>query len=217
MLSDSPLIVEPSQSCTSTIIWLHGLGANANDFACLPQMMPDEISAHMRFILPNAPMRPVTLNGGMQMPAWYDIISLDRHAQPDQTGLDASHKLINTLIDEQIAQGISPNRIFLGGFSQGGAQILYSGTKTTHQLGGLIGLSCYLPVPTIPLQPKKAPILMMHGQHDPVVLCEFGEASAEILQQHHYDISFQTYPVDHSVCDAEFTDLGTWLSGKLSF
>jgi phospholipase/carboxylesterase len=217
MITDNAIKIEPQGTADSTIIWLHGLGADGHDFADLPKALNHPSLKNTRCILPHAPLRPVTLNGSMPMRAWHDITSLTREGRQDLVGLEASHQLVEQLINEQIEQGIAANRILLGGFSQGGAQVLYSGTRTKHPIAGIIALSCYLPDPeNTPAPTAKPPILMMHGTQDEVVLPEFGEESFQALQQNSYDVDFQRYDVGHGICPEQIIYLNDWLGKQLS-
>ncbi len=216
MITDNPLIIEPQTTADSAVIWLHGLGADGHDFADLPQALNHPNLKNTRFIFPNAPVRPITLNAGMPMRAWYDITSLTREGRQDLPGLQASHQVVEQLCAEQIKLGIDVSRIILGGFSQGGAQVLYSGTRTQHAIAGIVGLSCYLPdAANTPSPTSNRSILLMHGDLDEVVLPELGRESAELLQQKNYNLDFRRYSVGHGVCPEEVMHLNNWLGEQL--
>ena len=216
MITENAIQIEPLTTADSAIIWLHGLGADGHDFADLPQAFHHPALKKTRYIFPHAPIRPVTLNGFMPMRAWYDITSLTREGRQDLIGLKASHTRIETLIQEQIDQGIDVKRIFLGGFSQGGAQVLYSGTRTKHPIAGIVGLSCYLPdKDNTPKPASNRSILIMHGDKDEVVLPELGRESAVHLQNLQYPVDFQHYAIAHSVCPEQVSYLNNWLGKQI--
>ena len=200
----------------SSIIWLHGLGADGRDFEpIVPQL---NLSKHLaiRFVFPDAPMRPVTINGGMVMRAWYDIKNLDSLQEEDETGIRASQALLNDLIEKELAQGISAERIILAGFSQGGAIALQTGLRYPKKLGGIIALSTYLPLPhTLEQEASEAnhniPIFMAHGTVDTLIPLAFAEQSKNYLLQNGYSVDWQTYPMMHSVCSEETTHISHWI------
>lgn len=208
--------IETGPAPTAAVIWLHGLGADGNDFVpIVPELaIPDHL--HIRFVFPHAPVRPVTCNGGYEMRAWYDIYSLEDFAQEDTTGFAEAQTRVTALIEDQVARGIEPNRIVLMGFSQGGAVALYAGLRFPHRLAGIGALSTYLPLrETTQADASTAnattPIFMAHGIHDPVVLYKFGESSCELLKQMQYSVMWKYYPMEHSVCPEEIADIATWL------
>lgn len=210
---------------TATVIWLHGLGADGFDFLpIVPQLgLPDDLS--IRFIFPHAPTMPVTMNGGYIMPAWYDLYSLkvdnpDTNPQ-DEQGIKHSAKSIMQLIEQENARGVPNTRIFLIGFSQGGAMALYTGLTINKPLAGIMGLSCYLPLHTtieqdINPDSKSTPIFMAHGTQDPVVLHKYGKASAEFLENINFQVAWHDYPMEHSVCPEEIQAIGKWLVNHLT-
>jgi phospholipase/carboxylesterase len=210
-----PIITETSPSPKRAIIWLHGLGADGNDFApIVPALhVPDA-----RFIFPHAPIRPITLNGGMEMRGWYDILGMDRNAQQDEAGVLESVAFVHGLIDEQIAQGIAPENISVAGFSQGGAIALYAGLTYAKRIKQVIALSTYLPLATGFAKAARSanqdtPVLIVHGSRDDVVPMAFAEFSHEHLNKLGHDITWQTYPMAHSVCDEEIRLISSWLQG----
>lgn len=216
MITDNPIVIEPQNQADSVVIWLHGLGADGHDFADLPQALNHPNLMNTRYIFPHAPTRPVSLNGGLPMPAWHDITSLDRTNAQDQAGLEESSAYLNQLVSEQLKKGIAPNRIIFGGFSQGAAQVLYSGTRSNHSIAGIIALSGYLPdMNQTPAATVNRPILVMHGNQDDVVLPEFGQESAEHLKTLQYPVEFKSYPIGHSVCPEEVAYLRGWLGERL--
>lgn len=214
---EKPIIIDATETATSSIIWLHGLGANGHDFVPLAPALKLN---NTRFIFPHAPIRKITINMGMEMRGWYDIFGFDRHAQQDEAGIKHSQTLINQLIENEIEQGISSKRIILAGFSQGCAMALYTGLRFPQQLAGIIGLSGYLPLAESLLselnqQQQNADIFMAHGKLDPIVPIQFAEHSHQLLQQLRLNVDYKTYPIEHSVCDDEVNDIKNWLHKKL--
>ena len=175
----------------------------------------------IRFIFPHAPIRPVTINHGMMMRAWYDILEISIDRKVDEEGIVESARLVETLLTEQIDAGISPRRIVLAGFSQGGAIAYHVGLRQQPALGGLLILSAYLPVPdALELLddriPRSTPILCCHGELDPVVPISLGEASARMVQQAGWPLQFRSYPVPHSLHPDEVEEIGKWLAERLA-
>ncbi len=201
---------------TASIIWLHGLGADGNDFVSIvPELaLPDTLD--IRFIFPHAPVRPVSCNGGYEMRAWYDIYSLDNFDQEDEAGLIDAQQRITSLIQTENQRGIPSNRIILMGFSQGGAVALHSGLRHQQKLAGIGVLSAYLPLRKTPAENysqanKDTPIFMGHGRQDTVVKFKYGKASHELLQEMHYATRWESYEMEHSVCPEEITDIANWV------
>jgi len=213
---DPPIEIETADSPDSAVIWLHGLGADGNDFApIIPELGLPAHSA-IRFIFPHAPPQPVTCNGGYVMRAWYDIYSLDNLDREDSSGLEQARQIVNTLIQRELDRGIPAQRIVLMGFSQGGAVALYSGLRYPQTLAGIGALSTYLPLQASTeenLHPanRHTPILMGHGMHDPVVRYALGETSYEWLVQRDFVVSWHRYAMEHGVCLEEIGDIGQWL------
>ena len=212
--------INPKQSANASIIWLHGLGASAEDFLpIVPQLnLPDDHA--MRFVFPNAPIQPVTLNGGFPMPAWYDIYGLAGDIRQDEAGIRRTENLVQALIEKEQQRGIKAERIILAGFSQGGAMALHTGLRYPKKLGGVIALSTYLPLADLvasELHPanRDLPILMVHGTDDPVVLPEWAELSRNTLQKLDYKIQWQTYEMAHSFCQEELILIVNWLQKVL--
>ncbi len=211
-----PVIHEPPQKATSVLIWMHGLGADAHDFEGILPLLPIAEN-NLRVVFPNAPIRPVTINNGMTMPAWYDIKDLELR-QADQQGITSSQRYIDGLIDEQIKAGIASDRILLGGFSQGGAMALFAGLRSPHKLGGVIGLSCYLldsKNTGATAINKDTPVLIAHGTHDPVVAYPLGEQAAQVLTEQGYKVTFSSYPMQHEVSMPEINALAGWINKRL--
>jgi len=220
-LTDSAIEIETSADPTAAVIWLHGLGADGNDFApIVPELtLPDDFG--IRFIFPNAPLQSVTCNGGYVMRSWYDIYSLNDFEKEDKVGLIQSQQSIEALIQQEIQRGINPGRIILMGFSQGGAVALYTGLRFSQRLAGIGALSTYLPLRDELASEQHSsntdiPIFMAHGSHDQVVRYEIGESSCKHLQQLGYDVHWNSYPMEHSVCPEEITDISTWIAKCLA-
>ena len=201
-----------------SVVWLHGLGADGHDFVPLvPELVRREWPS-MRFVFPHAPVRAVTINAGMRMRAWYDIRDFDLANRADAEGVAVSTAQVGALLDREQARGIPPERIFLAGFSQGGAITLAAGLRRTRPLAGLIALSTYLPLAhdtareAASEQAKSQPIFLAHGQSDPVIPVQAGEASGALLRELGFDVTWKTYPMPHAVCQEEIRDLGDWLT-----
>ena len=211
--------IETAPAPTASIIWLHGLGADGNDFAPIVPELNLRGAPAIRFIFPHAPLRPVTINNGQVMRAWYDI-SFDDLAgnarRADERGVRESQAQIGQLIDRERERGITDSNIVLAGFSQGGAIALHTGLRHPHPLAGIMALSTYLPLAGSLAQeatPANAniSIFMAHGTQDPVVPYAMGKAAHAHLQQAGYPVQWHEYPMPHSVCHEEIRDIGTWL------
>ncbi|HYF98290.1 MAG TPA: alpha/beta hydrolase-fold protein [Coxiellaceae bacterium] len=212
------LTLEPAIPATAAIIWMHGLGASGYDFytANLPQQLGLEEAIPVRFIFPHAPMRPVSINNGYVMRAWYDIHGLSRLDREDEQGLRETQVAIDELIQAQIQQGIPSERIFLAGFSQGGATALYCGLRYPKTLGGILALSSYLPAAASLAEQKNSAnqniaIFMAHGEHDPVVVPAWGIESRDFLLSLGYHVDWHLYPMEHELCLEELQDMKKWL------
>ncbi|MCG6969835.1 MAG: alpha/beta hydrolase fold domain-containing protein [Gammaproteobacteria bacterium] len=213
-------IVQTQASPVASVIWLHGLGADGHDFApVVPQLtLPPDIG--IRFVFPHAPVKPVTINNGYVMPAWYDVFSLDLREVQDRDGIVQSQQQLQQLIENEIAQGIPAERIVLAGFSQGGAVALYTGLRFAQRLGGIMALSTYLPLADSTEAERaeanrNTPIMMAHGEHDQTITLQAGEESKQILEQLGYEVDWHTYAMEHSVCPEEVQDISAWLSRVL--
>ncbi|WP_455208110.1 alpha/beta hydrolase [Kaarinaea lacus] len=198
------------------VIWLHGLGADGHDFSPIVPQLNLHDGPGIRFIFPHAPTQPVTINGGYVMRAWYDIIAPDLTARQDQAGILKSAELINEIIQDQVRQGIKNDKIILAGFSQGGAMALHIGLRGTEKPGGILALSCYLPLTdelAVPAatQNHKLPIFMAHGSYDPIVPIKAGQASRDMLTKLGYQVTWKDYAMEHSVCAEEVIDISHWL------
>ncbi len=213
--------IEPQTSATASIIWLHGLGADGSDFVPLIPHLQLPPHRAVRFIFPHAPKRPVTLNGGMVMRAWYDILSGEFTAREDEHGIHESQRLITALIDRELARGIPAHAIILTGFSQGGAIALHTGLRYPQPLGGIAALSTYLPLPhrlagEIHPANRHLPILMVQGAEDSVVPPALARHSRQRLENEGYAIEWHEYPMGHEICQEEITLLSDWFSRCLS-
>ncbi|GAB4123623.1 MAG: alpha/beta hydrolase [Sideroxydans sp.] len=208
------IVLQTGAAPRHSLIWLHGLGADGHDF--VPVVDELHLPCPVRYLFPHAPQRPVTLNGGFVMRAWYDIESADLAARPDRAGILASQRAIEKLILQEQASGIPAANIFLAGFSQGGAIALQIATHSRLQLGGVVALSTYLPLPhdTPPAQ-AAPPIFMAHGHHDSVVPPTLGAASARLLQAKGYAVDWREYPMAHAVCAQELRDIECWLGERM--
>ncbi len=205
---------------TAAVIWLHGLGADGHDFAgIVPELhLPDNMPT--RFIFPHAPVQPVTMNGGIPMPAWFDIRDVLNLSEIDEDGLLAMEQNIRDLIEAQIEDGIPSNRIFLAGFSQGGALALFTAMRFDQPLAGIVALSTFLPmVSHVDLADdhpnRHIPIFMAHGTQDPLVGLSLGQTTAEALKAQNHPLEWKTYPMEHSVCPEEINDISRFLQKNM--
>ena len=204
---------EPNHS----IIWLHGLGATANDF---PPIVPElglQADRPIKFVFPQAPNRPITINGGFEMPGWYDIKGMSLEEKQDIDGMRESQTMLEGLVAAEIDRGIAANNIIVAGFSQGGAVAYYTATRSQTKLAGIIALSTYLPFQAQTEQEQSGvnvttPILANHGTHDPVVPLTYGQQSAELLKQLDYQVEWKTYPMEHQVVMEQIRDIGAWIN-----
>jgi phospholipase/carboxylesterase len=212
--------VETGPDPTFTIIWMHGLGADGHDFEPLVPELVERTMPALRFVFPHAPVRPVTINNGYAMRAWYDIIGIDRRSAEDFAGIQASAAAIVALIRNENERGIVTSRIALAGFSQGGAMALHVGTRHPEKLAGIIALSCYLPqARTFETERSAAnqttPIFMAHGSQDPVVPYALGDESRQLLASAGFAVEWHSYPMPHSLCEPEVGDLRRWLAARM--
>lgn len=195
-----------------SVIWLHGLGADGHDFEpIVPEL---QLSVPLRFVFPHAPVRPVTINGGMSMRAWYDIVSFDAEGRADADGVRASTALLEALIDREVARGIPAERIVIAGFSQGGAIAINAAMHARRKLAGLMALSTYIAVPGAAVDGaghRDLPVFMAHGTFDPVLPLAWGRSSAEHLRASGYEVEWHEYPMAHAVCMEEIRDIRAWL------
>ena len=212
---------ETAPNPTFSIIWLHGLGADGNDFAPIVPELVDPSWPALRFVFPHAPVRPVTINGGVPMRAWYDIVGFDLNARQDEVGMRASFAEVEALIAREHERGVPSERIVLAGFSQGGAMALATGLRHPEKLAGIIVLSAYLPLSaTLAAERSSAnattPIFWGHGTADPVVVLQRGVESHALLQSLGHAVDWHTYPMPHTVCGEEIADLRRWLGQRFA-
>jgi|SRR5690554_2907404 len=213
--------IETGPNPERAIIWLHGLGADGNDFApIVPELQLQDAPA-IRFVFPHAPIQPVSVNNGMAMRAWYDIYTPDLVRREDEEGIRKSESAVRALIAQENVRGIPTERIVLAGFSQGCAMTLQTGLRLDETLAGMVGLSGYLPLMDKAGSERhpanqNTPIFMAHGTMDPVVALERGEASRDTLRNLGYNVTWHTYPMPHSVCLEEVRDIGEFLRTVLA-
>ncbi|WP_166359258.1 alpha/beta hydrolase [Pseudomonas akapageensis] len=215
----NPMIIEPANPVDACVIWLHGLGADRYDFLPVAEALQERLLT-TRFVLPQAPNRAVTINGGYEMPSWYDILAMSPARAINREQLEESADFVITLIEEQRANGIDPSRIFLAGFSQGGAVVLHTAfLKWQGPLGGVVALSTYAPTFHDHLQlsasQQRIPVLCLHGQYDDVVQNSMGRTAYEFLKEWGVTVTWQEYPMGHEVLPEEIRDIGVWLGERL--
>ena len=214
-----PLILQPAKPADACVIWLHGLGADRYDFLPVAEALQETLLS-TRFVLPQAPTRPVTINGGYEMPSWYDIKAMSPARSISLEELETSAKMVTDLIETQQRTGIDTSRIFLAGFSQGGAVVFHTAFKKWEgPLGGVIALSTYAPTFDNDLQlsasQQRIPTLCLHGQHDEVVQSAMGRSAYEHLKSRGVTVTWQEYPMGHEVLPQEIHDIGSWLTERL--
>ncbi len=207
--------VTTGENPAGSIIWLHGLGADGHDFEPIVPELKVAAGIALRFVFPHAPVQPVTVNGGMAMRSWYDILSFDSEGRADRDGVLASSAMLEGLITREIERGIEPTKIVIAGFSQGGAVAIHTALQTRHNIAGLMALSTYMPLPDAvknAVSRRDLPIFMAHGSFDPVLRMEWGRESADKLIASGYSVDWHEYPMAHAVCPQEIADIGRWLS-----
>lgn len=211
--------IEIGSEPAGAVIWLHGLGADGHDFEpVVPELrLPEDLP--LRFVFPHAPIRPVTINAGMRMRAWYDIVAIDRRARQDEEGIRASAAATVELIEREKERGLPAARIVLAGFSQGGAIAIHAALRYPERLAGLIALSTWMPLgETLATEGSAAnrdlPVFMAHGRQDPMVPVALGEQTREALAAAGYPLEWQTYDMPHAVCPAEIADISVWLQQR---
>lgn len=213
--------INPKEEAAHSIIWLHGLGADSSDFVPIVQELNLTEILKMRFVFPNAPVIPITINNGFPLRAWYDITSLSSHGEIEEKGIAVSTARINRIIQDEMERGVPSNRIFLAGFSQGAVMALTVGLSFSNPLAGIIALSGYLPGAknlTSKAQHKETPIFIAHGTEDAVVPYALGKAAYLSLVEANadYKISWHSYPIAHSVSAQEIQDLKTWIKSQVN-
>jgi len=215
--------IETGKNPTASIIWMHGLGADGNDFVPIVGELGLDTAAAVRFVFPHAPMRPVTINNGYVMRAWYDVSFGDlegKSRRADEQGVRESEAQINALIEREEKRGVAAERVLLAGFSQGGAIALHTGLRHPRRLAGVMALSTYLPLGEslsreASAANKGTPVFMAHGLFDPVVPLMMGAGSMTFLTGLGYSVEWHQYPMQHSVCPQEIQDIGTWVRSVL--
>ena len=204
-----------------SVIWLHGLGADGHDFEPIVPELRLPASLSLRFVFPHAPVRPVTINAGTSMRAWYDILTLDRGGPTDDAGVRDSAAILDGLIERELSRGVAANKIVVAGFSQGGAIALHTGLRSKQKLAGLMVLSAYLPMNESFVDDvansadgghRDLPIFMAHGSLDPMLPMALGRETADLLIANGFNVEWHDYPIAHSVCAEEIDDMRTWLS-----
>tara|TARA_R110002049_G_scaffold54869_32_gene152489 strand:+ start:3932 stop:4630 length:699 start_codon:yes stop_codon:yes gene_type:complete len=220
MSQPDSVILETGADPEGTIIWLHGLGADGHDFEAIVPELHLPASLPLRFVFPHAPVRPVTVNGGMRMRAWYDIRSFDAEGRADEAGVRESSALLDALVSAEIERGMPAARIVLAGFSQGGAIVLHNALRSRQRLAGLMALSTYMPLPHLfdaevagraDSQDRALPVFMAHGNQDPMVPFAAGAEAAEMLRSAGFEVEWHDYPMAHGVCPQEIADIRAWL------
>ncbi|MBT5862485.1 MAG: carboxylesterase [Woeseiaceae bacterium] len=202
-----------------SVIWLHGLGADGHDFEpivpefCLPANIP------LRFVFPHAPLQPVTINDGMVMRSWYDILSFDEEGRTDRAGVLKSSDVLHDLIGREVERGIKEEKIVIAGFSQGGAVAIHTALRTSYNIAGLMALSTYMALrddADTAVSRRDLPIFMAHGSFDPVLKIDWGRASADKMIEIGYSVDWHEYPMAHAICPQEVADISSWLLGIYS-
>jgi phospholipase/carboxylesterase len=214
------ITIETGEQPDAAVIWLHGLGADGNDFVPIVEQLALPSHYAIRFIFPNAPLRPITINQGYQMPGWYDISSLSIVEQEDEAGIKDSSAILKQLIESQEAAGIDAGRIVIAGFSQGGAIALHCGCRYPRPLAGIMALSTYMPLPAsledeISETVQETPVFMAHGRQDEVVAYDYGKQSMQQLEACDIEVHWHEYDMGHAVCQEEIQHICQWLTETL--
>lgn len=213
-----PHIISPTAAADACVIWLHGLGADRFDFVPVVEALALPHEHGVRFVFPQAPTRPVTINGGLPMPSWYDILGMAPARAISQEQMQASADMVCELVDEQIASGITVERIILAGFSQGGAVVLHAALQSGLPLGGVMALSTYGPTLEQLVNgqsSKPLAIFCAHGRHDAMVATALGRQAHDLLEAAGHYVEWHDYPMGHEVCPAEIVDIRQWLMLRL--
>jgi phospholipase/carboxylesterase len=218
---DAPIEIETGPRPRTTVVVLHGLGADGSDFVPIADAMDLSAVGPVRWVFPHAPMRPVTVNGGYVMRAWYDIVGFGGASREDEAGLRASREAVDALLERERARGVPAERTVLAGFSQGCAMSLLVGLRHPRRLAGIIGLSGYLPLAARTAEERSGanldtPILLAHGRHDAVVPIARGAAARDALQALGHPVDWREYPIDHTVSLPEIGDVAEWLRAGLA-
>lgn len=217
----STIEIQPKSVHKYSVIWLHGLGADGHDFEGIAPELHLNAEPHIHFIFPNAPIQPVTVNGGMHMRAWFDVLEMSLERKVDMEGIYQSASLLNQLIEQEIAKGIPSEHIVLAGFSQGGVIALHAGLSFPHKLAGIIALSTYFPTleqlkTELSAANQATPIFMAHGILDSVIAIESGKAVFNALHALKYNIAWHDYLMAHSICAEEIGHISTFIKGIFS-
>ena len=211
--------IESAPRPSASVVWLHGLGADGHDFEpIVPEL---RLPIPLRFVFPHAPMRPVTINGGAVMRAWYDVRGVDGERREDADGVRASARQIEALLAREKARGIAARRLVVAGFSQGGAMALHTGLRHAERLAGVLALSCFLPTADTLADEASAanrdvPIFYAHGVHDPLIPLARGRRAHDILVELGWRVEWHEYPMPHAVCTEEIADVAAWLTKVLT-
>ncbi len=218
--SADAVVLAPATPASASVIWLHGLGADGHDFVPIVPELKLPAAPGVRFVFPHARVRPVTLNMGMRMRAWYDIKTLTAEGRADEEGIRESVALLEQLIAAERAAGIASSRIVIAGFSQGAAVALHGALRHAESLAGILALSCYLPLQAqlageLTEANRSTPILMCHGQQDPVLPLALGVMACNWLRSNGYRVEWKEYPMQHQVCLPEIQDIAAWLRARL--
>jgi phospholipase/carboxylesterase len=214
-------VLIPAGTPAASVIWLHGLGADGHDFVPIVPELRLPASPALRFVFPHAPLRPVTINNGMRMRAWYDIVSLSASGPPEEARIRASADALERWIAREVELGVPASRIIIAGFSQGGAIALHAALRHAERLSGILALSTYLPLharlaaEAAPAN-RDVPILMCHGREDPVLPMALGTTSRDWLRGLGYTVKWKDYRMQHQVCMEEVADISLWLQGRLA-
>jgi len=219
-LEDNAIVIQPDTPACASVIWLHGLGADGNDFVSIVEALDLPADHGIRFIFPHAPVMPVSLNGGMHMRAWYDIIGIGEDFPEDEAGISRSQQHVDSLIDGEVKKGVGSDKIIIAGFSQGGSMALHAGLRYSTPLAGVLCMSGYLSMrqsladQMSPSQ-KHTPVMMMHGLNDTVVDVSLGKHSCKYLQKEGLNLSWIEYPMEHTVCQSQLEDIRQFISNCL--
>jgi phospholipase/carboxylesterase len=219
--TDDPIVVEPAGAADACVIWMHGLGADGNDFVPIVPELNLPAAARVRFVFPHAPHRPITINMGYVMRGWYDIYDLASLRREDASGIREAQAYVETLIGEQRGAGIAARRIVLAGFSQGAVMALHTGLRYAETLGGIVALSGYLPLgerlaAEAAAANQSTPVFLAHGTFDEIVPPHLGDRARDALQRAGYHVERHGYPMAHTVCAEEVADVGAFLRRVLA-
>jgi phospholipase/carboxylesterase len=211
------IVIETQENPDAAVIWLHGLGADGNDFVPIIDQLQLPSHLAIRFVFPHAPVRPITINQGYQMPGWYDISSMSIVDKEDEPGIKESSAILQQLCEEQEAAGIDASRIVVAGFSQGGAIAVHCGVRYPKPLAGIMALSTYLAIPDTLEQElsdcaSEVPVFMAHGRQDEVVAYEYGKKSQALLESTGLSVEWHEYDMGHAVCTEEIMHIREWLT-----